>query len=272
MAEDKYRIDPNITTKIMDSKSVNYGHAISKLFDDLGDIEVKKGENAQKQEDRALDKQVKEISVQKIKDEVEDQKQFMNFAKSGQTVDEYTKSGGSFRTPQYFTLAKDFSDKEKQLLDEEAAQFNFAEANKRFYDAKTQKFDENGFYTYMDEKLTNNEINPQVYASVIDGVNKARKGGIYTETTDPFKNMTPEYKNYYLSQQDPEFKKQLDSIQANKTSAKSEFLTLTNKLKDPNLSDADREMITDRISKLTNPDMTAIAKDLNTEEKYTKQY
>lgn len=194
--ESKYRIDPNITTKIMDSKGVNYGHAISKMFDTLGDIELKDDERAQKAQDRALtqeslklgienakkDQEIKGISVQKIKDEIEDEKQFMNFAKSGQSVEDYTKSGNTFRTSQYFTLAKDFGDKEKQLLDADAVAYNYAEASKRFYDSETQTFDENGFYTYMDTKLKNGEINSKVYASVIDGVNKARKGGIYTDS------------------------------------------------------------------------------------------
>ena len=123
--ESKYRIDPNITAKIMDSKGVNYGHAISKMFDGLGDIEVKKEANAQKQEDRALtqeslklgienaksDREIKNISVQQITDGVQDKNLFANIISSENPQEAYKNA--KFKDPAYAIQVNDFLTKNK---------------------------------------------------------------------------------------------------------------------------------------------------------------
>lgn len=308
MAEDKYRIDPTITSKIMDSKSVNYGHAISKMFDDLGGIEVQKEENVQKQEDRALDQQIKGISVQNLQDEVEDAKNYLSVTGAEKPDEAYTQV--KFRTPKYQALTKDFVDKNKTFLQEEERKKHYDIASGMF----TQEdgtFDRKGAIVHLQTKVKNKELTPEMYGSVVDSIDKVGKNGVYREYTDPSKNYTPEYKNYILGNTDPEFKKQQDNAALQKASGKSEMIALTNALdnpnltptakaniqsrinklnnisdnqsksefltlvkmsKDPSISEDEREKINERIDKLTNPDITAIAKDLSTEEKYTKQF
>lgn len=308
MAEDKYRIDPNITSKIMDSKSVNYGHAISKMFDDLGGIEVKAEDRAQKQEDRALDNQVKEISVQNLQDEVDDAKNYLSVTGAEKPDDAYKQV--KFRTPKYQALTKDFVDKNKTFLQEEERKKHYQIASGMF----TQEdgtFDRKGAISSLQEKVKTGTLTPEMYGSVVDSIDKEGKNGIYREYVDPSKSYTPEYKNYVLGSKDPAFKQQQDDAALLKASGKSEMIALTNALDNPNLTptakaniqsritklnnisdnqsksefltlvkmsndsnipEKDREKINERIDKLTNPEMTAIAKDLSTEEKYTKQF
>ena len=152
--ESKYRIDPNITTKIMDSKGVNYGHAISKMFDTLGDIEVKKKESAQKAEDRALtqeslklgidnakkDQIIKGISVQSIQDKLEDEKVVGGYIASDYTDwNTYAKDKGvKLRSPEMMqSVAKLSDERYNKLMDENwALHEGYLKEQGKFLDAK----------------------------------------------------------------------------------------------------------------------------------------
>lgn len=147
MAEDKYRVDPTITSKIMDTASVNYWDPISKMFENLGSIELQRENLEQKKQDRELaneamrlnidnaksDKTIKEISVREIQDKVADNK----------IISEYMASNYS----DYNTWAKD---KGAKLKTPEALKLVEAES-----DARTQKmWDESlsDHLTYLKEK------------------------------------------------------------------------------------------------------------------------
>lgn len=152
MAEDKYRIDPTITSKIMDSKSVNYGHAISKLFDDLGGIEMQKEENVQKQEDRELaneamrlnidnaksDKAIKEISVREIQDKVADNKIISDYMSSNYSdYNTWAKDKGvKLRTPEAMKLVESESDAKTQKMWDESLgnHINYLKENNLYAD------------------------------------------------------------------------------------------------------------------------------------------
>lgn len=152
MAEDKYRIDPNITSKIMDSKSVNYGHAIGKMFEDLGAIEQKKEENIQKQEDRELAQKstllaidnaqkeqiIKGISVNEIKTKLEDQKAVSAFMQSEDTDwGTYAREHNiKLKTPEMIQTVEKLSDERyNKLMDDSlSAHELYLKENGKFLD------------------------------------------------------------------------------------------------------------------------------------------
>ena len=154
MAEDKYRIDPNITSKIMDSKSVNYGHAISKMFDTLGEIEVKDEERVQKAADRALtqeslklgidnakkDQIIKGISVQSLYDKQNDEKAVGGYIASDYTDwGTYAKDNGiKLRSPEMMQAVEKLSDaRYNKLMDENLALHEgYLKESGKFLDAK----------------------------------------------------------------------------------------------------------------------------------------
>jgi hypothetical protein len=145
MAEDKYRIDPNITTKIMDSKGINYGHAIGKMFEGLGDIQVKDEERALTQEslklgiDNAKKEQIlKGISVQGITDKIEDEKAVGGYIASDYTDwGTYAKDNGiKLKTPQMMQSIEKLSDERYvKLMDESLGGHEmYLKEQNRFYD------------------------------------------------------------------------------------------------------------------------------------------
>lgn len=194
---------PQLMKSIQDTNTNNAGTHIAKLFDDLGNVEEYKYKKQEEAQDKAVTREIAGINLDAVKNQAQDKQNFMKYVKLGVPLEE---SGLDFKTPEYYSLANDFGKKEKSLSDADAIKYNYSEANRMF--AKDGVFDENSFYTHMDNKLKNKEINDQVYAEVIDGVNKARKGGIYKEVVD--KAYTPEYKNYTYSKLDPNFGSFLD--------------------------------------------------------------
>lgn len=203
MNDEKYSISPQLTQTIANTNANNVGTHIAKLFDDLGNVQEYKYKKQEEAQDKAVKQEINNINLDAIKNQAQDKQNFMKYVKLGVPLEE---SGLDFKTPEYYSLANDFGKKEKSLSDAEAIKYNASEANRMF--AKDGVFNENDFYSHMDNKLKNKEINEQVYAEVIDGVNKARKGGIYKEVVD--KAYTPEYKNYTYSKLDPNFGNFLD--------------------------------------------------------------
>jgi len=194
---------PQLMKSIQDTNTNNAGTHIAKLFDDLGNVEEYKYKKQEEAQEKAVKQEINNINLDAIKNQAQDKQNFMKYVKLGVPLEE---SGLEFKTPEYYSLANDFGKKEKSLSAADAIKYNASEANRMF--AKDGVFDENSFYTHMDNKLKNKEINDQVYAEVIDGVNKARKGGIYKEVGE--KTYTSEYKNYTYSKLDPNFSNFLD--------------------------------------------------------------
>lgn len=199
MRDDKFTLSPQLISTIAETNKQNAGTHIAKLFDDLGNVEEYKYKKQEEAQEKAVKQEINNINLDAIKNQAQDKQNFMKYVKLGVPLEE---SGLEFKTPEYYSLANDFGKKEKSLSDADAIKYNASEANRMF--AKNGVFDENSFYTHMDNKLKNKEINDQVYAEVIDGVNKARKGGIYKEKSDS--NLTNEYKNYQLGQLDPNYR------------------------------------------------------------------
>jgi hypothetical protein len=191
---------PQLMKSIQETNKNNAGTHIAKLFDDLGNVEEYKYKKQEEAKDKAVKQEIDTINLDAIKNQAQDKQNFMKYVKLGVPLEE---SGLDFKTPEYYSLANDFGKKEKTLSDADAIKYNYSEANRLF--AKDGAFDENAFYTHMDNKLKNKEINDQVYAEVIDGVNKARKGGIYKEKTDSSSIYTTDYKNHLLQKIDPSF-------------------------------------------------------------------
>lgn len=137
-SESKYQINPAITSEIMKTKNINYGHAISKMFDSLGDIEVKDEDREQKAADRALtqeslklnidnakkDQILKGISVQGIQDKLEDEKVVGSYIASDYTdYNTYAKDKGvKLRSPEMMQAVEKLSDANySKLMDENLA-------------------------------------------------------------------------------------------------------------------------------------------------------
>ncbi len=194
MSEDKFKIDPNLINSIQQSKTKNVGHSISKLFDDLGNVAEYKEQKRVEAEDKQSKKELERINLEAIKQQTADKANFMKFVKMDSSIED---SGIEFNTPEYYTLAKDFSNKKKTLLEEDAINYNMAQATKLFMDEKGN-FNEKAFYSHMDKKLLDKKIDEKIYAGVIDGINKARKGGIYSEKKESKDIYTTDYKNYIL--------------------------------------------------------------------------
>lgn len=201
--DDSSSFSPQLMKSIQDTNTNNAGTHIAKLFDNLGNVEEYKYKKQEEAQDRTVKKEIERINLDAIKNQAQDKQNFMKYVKLGVPLEE---SGLEFKTPEYYSLANDFGKKEKSLSDAEAIKYNASEANRMF--AKDGAFNENDFYSHMDNKLKNKEINEQVYAEVIDGVNKARKGGIYKDAVE--KSSTPEYKNYTYAKLDPNFGNFLD--------------------------------------------------------------
>lgn len=199
MKDDKFGYSPQLINTIAETNKQNVGTHIAKLFDDLGNVEEYKYKKQEEAQDKAVKKEIDNINLEAVKNQAQDKQNFMKYVKLGVPLEE---SGLEFKTPEYYSLANDFGRKEKSLSDADAIKYNASEANRMF--AKDGVFDENAFYSHMDNKLKNKEINDQVYAEVIDGVNKARKGGIYKEKADN-SIYTTDYKNHLLQKMDPSF-------------------------------------------------------------------
>lgn len=153
-SESKYQINPAITSEIMKTKNINYGHAISKMFDTLGDIEVKDEERVQKAADRALtqeslklgidnakkDQILKGISVQSIQDKLDDEKIVGDFIASDYTdYNTYAKDKGvKLRSPEMMQAVEKLSDANySKLMDENwALHEGYLKENGKFLDAK----------------------------------------------------------------------------------------------------------------------------------------
>lgn len=200
MRDDKFTLSPQLISTIAETNKQNAGTHIAKLFDDLGNVEEYKYKKQEEAQDKAAKQEINNINLDAIKNQAQDKQNFIKYVKLGVPLEE---SGLEFKTPEYYSLANDFGKKEKSLSDADAIKYNYSEANRMF--AKDGAFDENSFYSHMDNKLKNKEINDQVYAEVIDGVNKARKGGIYKEKTDNSSIYTTDYKNHLLQKADPSF-------------------------------------------------------------------
>lgn len=170
-------ISPQLMKSIQDTNTNNVGTHIAKLFDNLGNVEEYKYKKQEEAQEKAVKKEIEGINLEAIKNQAQDKQNFMKYVKSGKSLDE---SGIEFNSPEVYTLAKDFGDKKKQLIDDEALKYNLAQANSRFTKADGT-FDNTGFYSYMDDRLNQNLITPTQYAGVIDAVNKGTKSGIYAE-------------------------------------------------------------------------------------------
>ena len=102
---DRFKIDPTVVKLNSDSTAMNYGHAISKLFTDLGDIENKKADT----ELTNTKNKYEEIKLQTIKDEVEDDRNFSNYILA-ENKDDFLKEN-PFKTSKYSLLGKDYQNK-----------------------------------------------------------------------------------------------------------------------------------------------------------------
>lgn len=187
MGEDKYKFSNATIKAVMNASKQNFGHGISQMFSDFGDIEAAK--ETKKENKPKLE--LAEINLKNIKDTVKDKSNLMTLVKSGKSLED---SNIEFITPEYYSLAKDFADKNKSLMDIDSANYNIAQANTLFM--KDGVFNESSFYSHMDKALKDKKINSKVYASVIDTVNKATERGIYTKKSTGI--VTNDYKNYQL--------------------------------------------------------------------------
>jgi len=281
MSEDKYRIDPNITNKIMDSKAINYGHAIGKMFDDLGGIVTKEAENAQKQGDRELtqkslklgidnaekDQIIKGISLQNLKDEAADATSYLAVATSDKP-DEAIKNV-KFLTPKFQALGKSFVDTNKSFLTAEETKKHFDTATSMFSN-EDGTFDRKGAINHLKTKFTDGKITAETVGSVIDAIDKAGKNGIYREYVDPSTtlklnaelNKTNAMANYY--------KRKGNESGSSSSEYERNLKTLFNAGRIT--QDEYYEKMNERVDKMANPDMTAISKDLSVSEKYKNKF
>lgn len=170
----RFKLDPNIVKMAGDSKALNYGHAVSQMFKDLGDIKVQ-----QKQEERAdTENSYKQIQLQNIKDEIADDKKFAEFV-ANDNPEEYLKNN-PFTTGKYTLQSKEFLEKNKNKFSEEQRKKHFEYATTYFTDDKGN-FDINGAKNHLKTKFENGEIDADTYHNVADSIYQKAKYGIYAD-------------------------------------------------------------------------------------------
>lgn len=113
MAEDKFMINSAVANQIMQPKQ-NYGHAIADMFKDLGTI----ANQQEEKNDKEMDRQIKELSVQQIKDQVEDNSVLADYMRSDYAdINTWLKdTGKKIRTPEVMSILKAESDKKTQEM------------------------------------------------------------------------------------------------------------------------------------------------------------
>lgn len=157
----KFKIDPTIISLNSESAYKNYGQAIAQAFTDLGQIannqHLIKAQNIKNQYD--------EINLQKIKDEVEDDRSFANAIMSDNPK-EYLKNN-KFKTSKYQLLGEEYTNKlsEKQKdMHYKYALNNFANEN--------GKLDLIGAKNHLLSKFNSKEIDENELWDITEALNQ----------------------------------------------------------------------------------------------------
>ena len=169
---DRFKIDPTVVKLNSDSTAMNYGHAISKLFTDLGDIENKKADT----ELTNTKNKYEEIKLQTIKDEVEDDRNFSNYILAD-NKDDFLKEN-PFKTSKYSLLGKDYQNK---LTDKEKEEhYKYAVTN---FSNEKGEFDRTGAFSHLANKVKDGTINESMLYDITDAIDQKTQSGIYTPKT-----------------------------------------------------------------------------------------
>ena len=119
----------------------------------------------------------------RIKEKIEDNFKLAKMFNAGADFDAFVEENGAFSTPSVTKIARDFSDKNKTMLnnDELKSQWTSLSANPKFKKIDGT-FDFDGATAHISRKLRRNEIDPSLAAKLIDGLHKQGGVGIYAQT------------------------------------------------------------------------------------------
>lgn len=169
---DRFKIDPTVIKLNSDSTAMNYGHAISKLFTDLGDIENKKADT----ELTNTKNKYEEIKLQTIKDEVEDDRTFATGMLSDNPQDFFKNN--KMKTSKYQLMGEDY----KNSLSAKEQDLHYKSALANFTD-DTGSFNLKGAKENLLQKYNDGVINEKQLYDLNDTLAKSTGTGIYTPKT-----------------------------------------------------------------------------------------
>ena len=116
----------------------------------------------------------------RIRQKIEDNSKLAKMFTSGSDFDSFVKDNGAFNTPSVTKIARDFSDKNKTMLNnnELKIQWSNLSSNPKFKKADGG-FDFDGATNHIARKLRRGEIDPLLASKLIDGLHKQGSVGIY---------------------------------------------------------------------------------------------
>ena len=120
---------------------------------------------------------------ERISKKIKDNSKLAKMFNSGVDFDSFVAEHGEFATPSVTKIARDFSDKNKTMLDnkELKTQWGSLQANPKFKKADGS-FDFDGATNFIARKLRRGEIDPLLSAKLIDGLHKQGGVGIYARS------------------------------------------------------------------------------------------
>ena len=142
------------------------------------------------------DKQ-KDLSFQvkhdRIKSKVSDNSKLAKLMNSGLDYETFVKDNGEFENPTTIQNARNFSNKNKSLMNESDMnnQWLKISTNKDFFNSDNT-FDYSKATKHVSDKVLRGDISQELGIKVIDGLHKHGKQGIYK----PLENKTKEFNNY----------------------------------------------------------------------------
>ncbi|SFV70890.1 hypothetical protein MNB_SV-13-130 [hydrothermal vent metagenome] len=156
------------------------------IFDPIAKTVSNLGTLADKQE--AKEKSSLEFNQRqgRIKQKIEDNSKLAKMFNSGLDFNSFTKEHGEFSTPSVAKIARDFSDKNKSMMnnDELKIQWSSLSANPKFKKAEGT-FDFAEATNHVARKLRRGEIEPLLASKLIDGLHKQGGYGIYSVPKAP---------------------------------------------------------------------------------------
>ena len=159
MAEDKYKIDPNIVKMVSDSKKTNYGHAISQMFSELGGIVNDKYNREQKEKNDNLARENQQLQIdtnklqyQSVADTIHDKKIVSNYiASDASDFSTYlVDNKKTLKTPEWQLKAQEISDNRMNKIWDESL------------NAHENYLKENGLFLTKDGNIDMKEVRKQL--------------------------------------------------------------------------------------------------------------
>jgi hypothetical protein len=247
---DRFKLDPNIVKMAGDGKALNYGHAISKMFKDLGDIEEKEAE----QETKELENKTKKLQYQSVADTVADKKVVSEYIASD-SADLSTwleDNKKTLKTPEWQLKAKELSDSRMDTVWDESL------------NAHESYLKENNLFLTDDGHVNMDEVRMQL-AKDPQNLHLAqafeRKYGVKLDT--PSEQSTKEkLEKEHLQAKINKINNEINNPKSNESN--SEFITIMSKLKNnKELTDEEESLYKARLEKLSQPDLASMKIKMN---------